>query len=72
MKKYISSELKMAKPDAKIFQYVLDDNAGSFDIAVMIDDSEKNIINAKKVGMEGIVYTSMDQTESELERIFSK
>lgn len=69
IKKFISSELKMAKPDQQIFKYVLAHADVSFSYAVMIDDGKANIEAAKQVGLHGILFTNMEKAIAELEQI---
>ena len=65
-KKYISSELKMAKPDPQIFKYVLDNCGLLYSYAVMLDDGVKNIKAAQDVGIYGVLFTNMDKASEEL------
>ncbi len=72
LKKFISSELKMAKPNPEIFQYVLNNSGVDYSFAVMIDDGIKNIAAAKALGIEGIVFENMDKTALELAKLVQK
>lgn len=56
----ISSEVKMVKPDLAIFQYTLATLRIRPEEAIFIDDAEKNVIAARGVGMQGVVYTDYD------------
>ncbi len=65
-KQYFSHELKMAKPNTKIFEYVLADLGVAPSQCVFIDDKQKNVDSAKKCGMKGIVFSSAEQVKKEL------
>lgn len=65
-KKYFSHQLKVAKPNPKIFEYVLDDLSVAPSKCVFIDDKQKNIDSAKKCGVKGIVFSSVEQVKKEL------
>ncbi|MEK6921140.1 MAG: HAD family phosphatase [Nanoarchaeota archaeon] len=66
-KKYFSHELKIAKPNIKIFEYVLAELGIDPAQCVFIDDKQKNVDSAKKCGMKGIVFSSVEQVKQELE-----
>ncbi len=65
-KRYFSHELNMAKPDPRIFEYVLADLKIAPSKCVFIDDKEKNVHAAKKCGINGIVFSSVEQLKKEL------
>ncbi len=50
-KVYLSYEIKLRKPDAAIFQYVLDNNQLDPAETLFIDDSPQHIEGAKKLGI---------------------
>lgn len=50
-KVYLSYEIKLRKPDAEIFQYVLDNNQLDPAETLFIDDSPQHIEGAKKLGI---------------------
>jgi HAD superfamily hydrolase (TIGR01509 family) len=58
---FVSSDIHLAKPDPRIFQYVLDEMRVESGAAIMIDDSPSNIAAAESVGMKGIVFTSTEE-----------
>ena len=60
-KAFRSYELKLKKPDKKIFLYFLRATKSKPEESLFIDDQEKNVLAARKVGMKGIVYK--DKTE---------
>lgn len=48
---YYSCRMKMRKPDAEIFEYVLNENNLSANETLFIDDSEQHIKGAQKFGL---------------------
>ncbi|MBI5035745.1 HAD-IA family hydrolase [Candidatus Micrarchaeota archaeon] len=66
---YASWQLKIKKPDAKLYQAVLKDMMTRPQDAVFIDDLAQNVEGAKKAGMKGIVFKDAQQAESELKKI---
>lgn len=56
-KVYISSELRIAKPDPEFFRACISDIGAEASECVMIDDNPKNIAAAESLGIEGIVFT---------------
>jgi 2-haloacid dehalogenase len=65
----ISGEVRMAKPDARIFTLLLDRINRRPSQCVMIDDSEKNISVANELGFRTIHYRSTEQLKDELHRL---
>ena len=55
---FISSEMKIAKPDSAYFETVLKKLEINANDVVMIDDNPSNINGAKKAGIDGIVFQS--------------
>jgi HAD superfamily hydrolase (TIGR01509 family) len=70
-RRFISSELKMIKPDPAIFRHVLSEMGYSAKDSVMIDDNPRNISAAKAVGMKGIVFCGRESLVNELSDIFN-
>ena len=64
----VSSHLKIAKPDIRIYQYLLETYNLNPDECIFIDDSVANIKAAKELGIHGIVYTDIES----LRNIFSE
>lgn len=54
---YLSQQLGMRKPEARIFQHVLDAEGFSADQAVFFDDNEPNIEAARALGIESVLVT---------------
>lgn len=65
----MSGEEKIAKPDLRIYQTLLDRYVLKAKECVFIDDREENIIAAKEVGIHGIVFESRKQTQKAFENI---
>lgn len=64
---YISSELKLAKPDPEFFVRCLSDIGASPSDCVMIDDNPNNVAAAESVGITGILYRGLDDLKRKLE-----
>jgi epoxide hydrolase-like predicted phosphatase len=61
-----SAEIGLAKPDAAIYEYMLDKLALPAEKTVFIDDVAENIEAAKALGMQGIVFRSRQQAQEDL------
>ena len=62
-----SAEIKLAKPDERIYRHVLEQlNVEPFE-AVFVDDFIENVEAAKRLGMHTIHFQSQDQALRELE-----
>ncbi len=68
-KKYFSYELKMLKPDPKLFAFVLEDLKLSTSECIFIDDKQDIIDAAKQCGINGILFSSADQLKKELRKL---
>jgi putative hydrolase of the HAD superfamily len=62
----ISSEVGVAKPEAKIFQIALEQAGVSPNEAVFVDDFYVNIEGCEKVGMKGIHFTDAESALAQL------
>lgn len=65
----VSSHLKIAKPDMRIYQYLLETYNLNPDECIFIDDSVANINAANELGIHGIVYTDIENLRKEFKRI---
>ena len=65
----VSSHLKIAKPDTRIYQYLLETYNLNPDECIFIDDSVANINAANELGIHGIVYTDIENLRKEFKRI---
>lgn len=68
-KDYYSHLMGMRKPDAEIFQYVLDNHGLSAEQTLFIDDSPQHIAAAKQLGMEAQLLRVGDPLPELLDRI---
>ncbi len=62
-----SFEEGIRKPNAGAYTNVLDKIGVKPEESVMVDDSEENVLSARKLGMRGIVYRNKDLLEKELQ-----
>lgn len=69
--KVVSGFVRMVKPDADIYEYLLSEYGLNADECVFIDDREENVETAKALGMGGIVFQGYEQACSELDRLFA-
>lgn len=53
---FASCYLKMAKPDSKIYEFVLHEMKAKPNEAIFIDDLERNVAGARKVGITSIQF----------------
>jgi len=60
----------MAKPDAEIYKLICSKLNVSPNEALFIDDKIEFIKGAKRIGMEGIVFESVEKCKKELELMF--
>ena len=65
----ISYQVKLVKPEEKIYKTLLEKYSLKAEECVFLDDREENIEAAKKLGFHGIVFTSKEKAEKELETI---
>lgn len=64
---FLSTEMHMKKPDAMIFQKVLDECNVTADEALFIDDKEENTEGARELGILCILYENPKQLKKMLE-----
>lgn len=62
-----SGEMGVGKPDAEIYQRCLEGLGASAPEALFIDDREVNIEGARRVGLNGILFVSVEQLQLDLE-----
>ena len=65
----ISAELGIAKPDARIYQYALEQLGVEAGQSIFVDDVEKNIAASAALGMHGILFQTSQQTLAEIEQL---
>ncbi len=61
-----SAEVKMAKPDPRIYQLALKELGVRAEDAVFVDDFIENVEGARAVGMHGVHYRNSQQARSEI------
>jgi epoxide hydrolase-like predicted phosphatase len=64
----ISAEVKLAKPDLRIFQLALDRLVVEASQTIFIDDMQRNVEGARAVGLQGIKFQTPQQMRFELEK----
>ena len=62
-----SAEIKLAKPDHAIFQWMLDQLNLPAEQTIFVDDMAENVNAAKAVGMQAIRFQTRDQVIQELQ-----
>jgi 2-haloacid dehalogenase len=62
----ISGEVRLGKPDPRVFRYLLDRYRLDAPSTVFIDDSELNVAAARELGLIGIRFTRAPQLRSDL------
>lgn len=65
----VSGEEKLIKPDPAFFQVLFERHGVAPDGSIFIDDVERNVETARRLGMTGIRFESPDQLRGELERL---
>jgi 2-haloacid dehalogenase len=65
----ISGEVKMIKPDPRIFELLLERLGRRAEECIYIDDVEANVRAAHELGFRAIHFTSPDQLREELRRM---
>lgn len=65
---YISSEIKLIKPNKDFFEYVLNDLKLSAESSIMIDDNPDNINGALQAGIDGIIYSDCESLKKILKQ----
>ena len=65
----LSGEVKVAKPDPRIYALLLDKIKRPAEECLFIDDSEMNVAAARRLGFRTIRFESPGQLESELRRL---
>jgi len=64
-----SHEVRLAKPEPKIYQHCLEGLGTAARETLFIDDREVNIAAARALGLAAIRFTSVPQLRAELERL---
>lgn len=66
---FLSYEMGLLKPDPAYFHHVLYGLWASPENCVFIDDRPENVRSAKNLGINGLVFESIDKLKSDLESI---
>ena len=65
----VSFKVGMTKPDPKMYQMFLEEYALRAEECVFIDDTAENVEAARQIGFKGIVFTSYEELQTELEKL---
>jgi len=66
-----SYESKIAKPDVRIFNKIIEKLGSKPHECIYIDDRDKNIIQARKMNMKTIKFKSFKQFKGEIEKLIT-
>lgn len=67
-----SYNMQMKKPSLDAYRYVSDQLALKPEECLFVDDSENNVLAAKEVGMQGVVFTDFEDCKAQLEGILGE
>jgi epoxide hydrolase-like predicted phosphatase len=67
-KLFLSCNLGMKKPDARIYKYTVRKLGVKSAECVFIDDKKRNVISARRTGMKAILFKNSTQLKKELKR----
>lgn len=62
----LSGEVGLVKPDAAIFRYLLETHGLEASTTLFVDDMERNVEAARRVGLQGLRFESVAALRSEL------
>jgi putative hydrolase of the HAD superfamily len=65
----LSYKDKVTKPDRQIYELLLERYGLKAEECVFLDDTEKNIIGARAVGIHGILFQTREQAVTELQKL---
>lgn len=65
----ISAEVKIAKPDKRIYQMALDSLGVKAEESIFVDDVDVNIEACEKLGMRGILFQDVNEAVQEIQRL---
>ena len=66
-----SYQVKLQKPDPKIFKKIIKNTGFTAEECIFIDDLEKNCEGASKAGMYSIVFYNNNQLKNNLKKLLS-
>jgi FMN phosphatase YigB (HAD superfamily) len=64
-----SAMIQVKKPDARIFQHLLDSYALIPHECIFLDDAQENVIAAEQLGMTGVHVADFQEVETELKKL---
>jgi HAD superfamily hydrolase (TIGR01509 family) len=67
-----SGDEGIAKPDLKAFELTLERLGLKPNEAVFIDDTKEHVEAARKLGLQGILFTTAEELEKELDLLLHK
>ena len=70
-KVYFSFNMGMRKPNADIFEKVLNDNGWNAEESIFVDDTEQHIKGAQKVGLQTLHLKHIEDLSDELDAILN-
>lgn len=68
----ISAEVKIAKPDAKIYQIALDSLNVKAEESIFVDDVPANIEACQKLGMHGILFRDVNEVTKQIQKMLNE
>jgi HAD superfamily hydrolase (TIGR01509 family) len=69
---FCSGDEGIAKPDTKAFELTLERLGVEPDEAVFVDDTREHVEAARKLGLQGILFTTAEELEEELDLLLRK
>jgi putative hydrolase of the HAD superfamily len=66
---YASNLMGISKPDPDFYRYILKKEGIKPENAVFIDDSEENILSAKKIGINSILFTDSESLKQQIKTL---
>jgi len=64
----VSSQVKMVKPEAAIFNHLISEHNLNPANCILIDDLEESAATARSLGMEAIVFDKISHVTSKLKK----
>jgi len=65
----VSAEVRLIKPDPKIFEHILAKLNVKSEEAIFVDDNPKNVESAKTLGMQAIVFSGAAQLTQDFKHL---
>ncbi len=69
--KFLSTELKMMKPNSDIFEFAINELSTSPENIIFVDDKIENISTAERMGLKTVLFETTDKTQKELLQILN-